>query len=67
VHAIIGAPGYQAVTTHIFDSANPYNDSDAVFGVRGSLIQEFRLAGPADPPGVTRVVDVDFVLARAVG
>lgn len=67
VHAIVGAPGYQAVTTHIFDSANPYNDSDAVFGVRGSLVQEFRPAGPADPPGVAHIVDVDFVLARAVG
>jgi len=67
VHAIVGAPGYQAVTTHIFDAANPYNDSDAVFGVRGSLIQEFRPAGPADPPGVTQVVEVDFVLAPAVG
>jgi protocatechuate 3,4-dioxygenase beta subunit len=67
VHAIVSAPSHQAVTTHIFDSANPHNDSDAVFGVRGSLVQEFRPAGPADPPGVSSVVDVDFVLARAVG
>ncbi len=63
VHAIISAPGYQPVTTHIFDSANEYNDSDAVFGVRGSLIREFRPSGPADPPDVAYVVDVDFVLA----
>ena len=62
-----GAPGYRAVTTHIFDSANEYNDSDAVFGVRGSLIQEFRPAGPADPPGVAYVVDVDFALAASLG
>jgi catechol 1,2-dioxygenase len=67
VHAIVRAPGYQAVTTHIFDSANEYNDSDAVFGVRGSLIREFRAAGPADPAGVAYVVDVDFALAPAVG
>jgi catechol 1,2-dioxygenase len=67
VHAIASAPGYQAVTTHIFDSANEYNDSDAVFGVRGSLIREFKAAGSADPAGVAYVVDVDFALARAVG
>jgi protocatechuate 3,4-dioxygenase beta subunit len=67
VHAIVGAPGYQAVTTHIFDSANEYNDSDAVFGVRGSLIREFRTARPADPPDVAYVVDADFALAPAVG
>jgi protocatechuate 3,4-dioxygenase beta subunit len=67
VHAIVGGPGYQAVTTHIFDSANEYNDSDAVFGVRGSLIREFRAAGPADPADVAYVVDVDFALAKAVG
>ena len=65
VHAIVRAPAYQPVTTHIFDAANEYNDSDAVFGVRGSLIQEFRPSGPADPQDVSYVVDVDFVLAAA--
>jgi protocatechuate 3,4-dioxygenase beta subunit len=67
VHVIVRAPGYEAVTTHIFDSANEYNDSDAVFGVRNSLIHEFRAAGAADPEDVTWVVDVDFALARAIG
>jgi protocatechuate 3,4-dioxygenase beta subunit len=63
VHAIVSAPGHQPVTTHIFDAANEYLDTDAVFGVRGSLIQEFRPASPADPPDVAYVVDVDFALA----
>lgn len=67
VHAIVRAPGYKPVTTHIFDAENQYNDSDAVFGVRGSLIREFRAAGPADPADVAYVVDVDFALAEAVG
>ena len=67
VHAIVRAPGYKPVTTHVFDAANQYNDSDAVFGVRGSLIQEFRPAGPADPADVAYVVDADFALAEAVG
>ena len=65
VHAIVSAPGHKPVTTHIFDSQNQYLDSDAVFGVRDSLIQEFRLAGPGDPQDVKFVVDVDFVLARS--
>ncbi len=65
VHAIVSAPGHQPVTTHIFDAANEYLDTDAVFGVRGSLIQEFRSASPADPPDVAYVVDVDFAIAPA--
>jgi protocatechuate 3,4-dioxygenase beta subunit len=65
VHAIVSAPGHQPVTTHVFDAANEYLDSDAVFGVRGSLIQEFRPAGPGDPADVSYVVDVDFVLAAS--
>jgi protocatechuate 3,4-dioxygenase beta subunit len=65
VHAVVSAPGHQAVTTHIFDSANEYNKSDAVFGVRGSLIRDFKAAGPADPPDVAYLADVDFALAPA--
>jgi hydroxyquinol 1,2-dioxygenase len=64
VHAIVSAPGHRPVTTHVFDSQNQYLDSDAVFGVRDSLIQEFRPVGPQDPPDVEFVVDVDFALAR---
>jgi len=66
VHAIVSAPGYQAVTTHIFDAANEYLRSDAVFGVRDSLVQEFRPASPGDPADVSFVVDADFVLAPAM-
>jgi protocatechuate 3,4-dioxygenase beta subunit len=66
VHVIVAAPGCQSVTTHIFDAADQYLDSDAVFGVRDSLIAEFRPAGPADPPDVRYVVDTDFVLARII-
>ena len=41
-HFIVGAPGYYPVTTHLFDSKSQYLDSDAVFGVRHSLILEFK-------------------------
>jgi protocatechuate 3,4-dioxygenase beta subunit len=65
VHAIVGAAGYEPVTTHIFDADNEYLRSDAVFGVRDSLIRTFRPAGPGDPAGVAFVVDADFALAPA--
>lgn len=65
VHAIVRAPGYRPVTTHIFDAANEFNDSDAVFGVRDSLVREFRPAGDGDPGDVAYVADADFALAPA--
>jgi hydroxyquinol 1,2-dioxygenase len=63
IHAIVSAPGYRPVTTHIFDADNPYLDSDAVFGVRDSLVRQFRPAGPGDPPDVSFVAEMDFALA----
>jgi len=41
-HFIVGAPGHYNVTTHLFDSESKYLDSDAVFGVRDSLILKFK-------------------------
>ena len=38
VHLVASAPGYKSVTTHAFDAASKYLDSDAVFGVRRSLV-----------------------------
>lgn len=63
IHAIVSAPGYRSVTTHIFVPDNPYLATDAVFGVRDSLIKQFREAGPGDPADVDYVVDMDFSLA----
>jgi hydroxyquinol 1,2-dioxygenase len=40
-HFVVSAPGYEPVTTHIFDSIDPYLKSDAVFGVKDSLIVDF--------------------------
>src|SRR5262245_33176922 len=41
VHFVVSAEGYEPVTTHIFDSADPYLESDTVFAVKESLICEF--------------------------
>ena len=37
-HFIVGAPGFRALTTEVFFSGDPYLDSDAIFGVRESLV-----------------------------
>jgi hydroxyquinol 1,2-dioxygenase len=41
IHFMISAEGYQLVTTELFVGGDPYLDSDAVFGVRESLIVPF--------------------------
>jgi catechol 1,2-dioxygenase len=41
IHFIITAPGFDPVTTHIFAAGDPYLDSDAVFGVKSSLVEPF--------------------------
>ena len=41
MHFIISADGYDQVTTHTFVAGDPYLQSDAVFGVKASLIAEF--------------------------
>ena len=38
VHFVISAPGYKKVITHLFDKASQYLRTDAVFGVRDSLV-----------------------------
>ena len=38
VHFVVSAAGHAPVTTHIFDDADPYLESDAVFAVKDSLI-----------------------------
>jgi protocatechuate 3,4-dioxygenase beta subunit len=42
VHAIVSAPGFRKLTTHLFDAEDTYLDSDVVFAVKSSLIRDFR-------------------------
>lgn len=44
IHAIVSAPGHRTVTTTVFDAADPYVDSDAVFGVKRSQVRDFERA-----------------------
>lgn len=41
VHFMIAAPGHETLITHIFAADSPWLDTDAVFGVKTSLIAEF--------------------------
>jgi hydroxyquinol 1,2-dioxygenase len=41
IHLIAGAAGHDPVTTHMFVAGSPWLDSDAVFGVKQSLIYDF--------------------------
>ncbi|KAF1023919.1 MAG: Hydroxyquinol 1,2-dioxygenase [Paracidovorax wautersii] len=57
LHFMIKADGYETLITHVFRGDDPYLDSDAVFGVRQSLIADWK----EQPDGSYRV-DYDFVL-----
>jgi protocatechuate 3,4-dioxygenase beta subunit len=48
LHFIAAAPGYRPVTTHVFVADSTYLDSDAVFGVKESLIRD---VPEVDDPG----------------
>lgn len=73
VHFMIQAPGYETLITHVFRDGDAYLDSDAVFGVRNSLVGDFvsHPAGAA-PDGSAQetpfhTLNFDFVLEPAAG
>jgi hydroxyquinol 1,2-dioxygenase len=57
LHFMIKAEGYETLITHVFRRDDAYLDSDAVFGVRQSLIADWR-----PQPDGSYVVEYDFVL-----
>lgn len=68
LHFMITADGYETLVTHVFRNGDTYLDSDAVFGVRSSLIGEWvrHEAGAAPDGSVLEqpfyTLDFDFVL-----
>jgi hydroxyquinol 1,2-dioxygenase len=60
LHFMIKAPGYETLITHVFRNGDPYLESDAVFGVRQSLIADW-----VQQPDGSWLVEFDFVLAPA--
>ncbi|MEX0371750.1 MAG: intradiol ring-cleavage dioxygenase [Tateyamaria sp.] len=71
LHYILEADGFETLTTHIFDPDDPYIHSDAVFGVKESLMAKFDLVEDPDKIAANNMdgpyyeVVHDFVLARA--
>ncbi len=59
LHFMVEAPGYQRLITHVFRDKDGYLDSDAVFGVRQSLVADW--VQQAD--GSYRM-DYDFILPK---
>ena len=57
IHFLISAPGYRTLVTHLFIAGDRYLDSDAVFGVKPSLVVQ-----PETVEGRLRVT-YDFGLA----
>ena len=71
LHFMITAPGYERLVTHVFRQGDQYLDTDAVFGVRSSLVADWvRHPAGAAPDGGTSTtpfytLDFDFVLNAA--
>ena len=61
LHFMIKAPGYETLITHVFRGGDRYLDSDAVFGVRESLVADW-----VKQPDGRYLVEYDFVLNPAV-
>ena len=70
VHFQVTAPGLRRLTTHLFVGGSPYIDSDAVFGVKESLVFDFpwvddaARAAEVGLPNPFRHVDFPVVLHR---
>src|SRR5882757_2886282 len=58
VHFMISAPGFRTLVTHLFFEGDQYLESDAVFGVKRSLVVRPELKD------ATNAVEYDFGLAR---
>jgi protocatechuate 3,4-dioxygenase beta subunit len=73
IHFIVSADGFAPVTTEIFVEGDDYLDSDAVFGVKESLVAEFVKSDSAadaakwDLPMPFHEMRYDFVLEPGEG
>ena len=71
IHTMVSASGYEPLTTHVFVAGDRYLHSDAVFGVKDSLIVDFVRHDPGTAPDGTKLerpyftVHYDFGLQAA--
>ena len=70
LHFIFYADKHRKLTTHIFDPTDKYIDGDAVFGVKESLIREYKEHAPGAAPDGKKMdvafatITYDFVMAK---
>lgn len=68
LHFMVKAPGYETLITHVFRNGDQYLDSDAVFGVRSTLITDWTEHRAGMAPDGTKMekpfytLTYDFVL-----
>jgi hydroxyquinol 1,2-dioxygenase len=71
VHFMIKAPGYKTLITHVFKEGDQHLGSDAVFGVKSSLITSFERHDPGIAPDGKQIdvpyytMSYDFILVPA--
>jgi len=71
IHTMVSASGFETLTTHVFVAGGRYLDSDAVFGVKDSLIVDFARHESGVAPDGTKLdrpyftVQYDFGLQAA--
>jgi len=72
IHFMLTHPGYKRLITHVFVEGDEYLDSDAVFGVKDSLVVPFVLNEDMEKvakyefPGPFYEAEFDFVLESSV-
>src|ERR1700722_2392263 len=59
IHFMVVAPGHRKLVTHIFAAGDQYLDSDVVFGVKKSLVEEYRAHHGGEAPD-RRAMDGDW-------
>lgn len=60
LHFRVKAPGFETITTHIYDRSDPHLAEDAIFGVKPDLVRTFERTAK----GIWRL-DFTFVMVRA--
>ena len=59
IHFMLSAPGYETLVTQLFTDDDPYLGTDAVFGVKDSLVVHY------EPSGDGLRLDHDFVMTAS--
>jgi hydroxyquinol 1,2-dioxygenase len=49
LHVMVTAPGHRRLVTHVFVAGDPLLETDAVFGVKDSLVRDFVRQAPGTP------------------